>query len=49
METKLEYLLDSDNTLRCRNIEIKYFRKMDICILKYTACHWMYSALQYWE
>ena len=37
METKLKYLLDSGNTFRFRNIGIKYFRKMDICILKYTA------------
>ena len=22
---------------------------MDICIPKYTAEHWTYSALQYWE
>ena len=32
METKLEYLLNSVNTLRFRNVEIKYFRKMGICI-----------------
>ena len=42
METKLEYLLDSVTTLRIcwrfRNIEIN-FRKMGICIQKYTAYH----------
>ena len=43
MEIKLEYLLDSGNTLRFRNIEIKYFRKMGIWILKYTAEHLTYS------
>ena len=37
MEIKLEYLLDSGNTLRFRNIEINNFRKMGICIPKYTA------------
>ena len=37
METKLEYLLDSVNTLRFRNIGIKYSRKMGICIVKHTA------------
>ena len=37
METKLEYLLDSGNTLRFRNIGIKSFRKMGICIVKCTT------------
>ena len=37
METKLEYLRGSGNTLTFRNIAIKYFRKMGIYILKYTA------------
>ena len=37
MEIKLEYLLECGNTLRFRNIEIGYFRKMGIWILKYTA------------
>ena len=36
--------------LRFRNIEIKkYLRTMGICIAKYTAKHWTYFALQYWE
>ena len=35
--------------LKFRNIRIKYFRKMGICIPKYTAEHWTYSAMQYWE
>ena len=46
METKLEYLLNSDNTLNMFEIQKywnKIFRKMDI------AEHWTYSALQYWE
>ena len=37
MATKLESLLDSGSTLRFRNTEKKYFRKMGIWILKYTA------------
>ena len=37
MEIKLEYLLDSGDTLRFRNIETKYFRKTGTWILKYTA------------
>ena len=36
METKLKYLLGSGNTLRFRNIGIKYFRKM---------CIWTLNAL----
>ena len=32
-----------------RNIGIRYFRKMGICIPKYTAEQWEYSALQCWE
>ena len=35
METILEYLLDSRNTLRFRNNGIKHFRKMSICVLKF--------------
>ena len=27
---------------------IKYFRKMGICIPKYTAARWTYSVLQNW-
>ena len=49
MEIKLECLLDSCNTLRFINIEIEYFKKMFIYILKYTAEYWTYSALQYWK
>ena len=52
METKLKYLLNSDNTLNMFEIQKywnKIFRKMDICIPKYTAEHWTYSALQHWE
>ena len=37
METKLKYLLDSGNILRFRSNGIRYFRKMSICVLKYTA------------
>ena len=37
MKTKLVYLLDSGNNLRFKNVETDNFRKMDICILKYTA------------
>ena len=33
METKLKYLLGSGNTLRFKNIGIKYFRKMGIWTL----------------
>ena len=49
METKLEYLLDSGNTMRFRNIRMRHFRKMGIFILKCTAYDLTYSALQYWE
>ena len=52
METKLEYLLDSGNTLNIFEIQKywnKIFKKMGICIPKYTAEHCTYSALQYWE
>ena len=52
METELEYLLDSGNTLNIFEIQKywnKIFKKMGICIPKYTAEHWTYSALQYWE
>ena len=37
METKLEYLLDSGNTLRLRNIGTKYLKKRSICIGKYIG------------
>ena len=49
MEIKLEYLLDSGDTLTFRNIETECFRKTGTWILKYTAEHLTYSALQYWE
>ena len=52
METKLEYLLDSGNTLNMFEIQKyweKIFQKDGICIPKYTAEHWTYSALQHWE
>ena len=35
--------------LRFRNVEIKYLRKIGVCIPKYTTLHWTYSALHYWE
>ena len=51
MEGKLENLFDSGNTLNMSEIQKywKYFRKMGICIPKYTGEHWTYSVLQYWE
>ena len=35
--------------LRLRNTEIKYLRKVGICIPNCTAKDWTYSALQYLE
>ena len=52
METKLEYLLDSRNTLNMFEIHKywnKIFRKMGICTPKNTAEQWTYFALQYRE
>ena len=40
--------MNNEEILKFRNIEIIYLRKMGICILKYTAQHWTYCALQYW-
>ena len=52
MKTKLEYLLDSRNTLNMFEIHKywnKIFRKMGICTPKNTAEQWTYFALQYRE
>ena len=51
MDTKLEYLLDSGNTLNMFEIQKQWNKifQIGICIPKYTAEHCTYSALQYWE
>ena len=52
MEIKVEYLLDSVNTLRFRNIEIKYFREMGYlhskihCLTLDLLCTAVISALK---